>query len=229
MKMQWQLIAVHGWGSDQHCWQSWQEPCEKRGWLLECFERGYGENKEKIPQWNSKYKHALVVNSLGLHLTPNKILAEAEAVILLASFGRFIPEGSGGKALEIALKGMAQKIEAGEIKEIFDNFREKVAAPQPVDYLPQGVENQKISELGKTKLLEDLDLLAKCKEIPKSFPHNSAVLIVEAGEDQIVSEASKTEMRMELNNAEMITLDGIGHGLLMPELAEMVLNWLEKQ
>ena len=99
MKMTWQLIAVHGWGSDQHCWQSWQEPCEKRGWLLECFERGYGENSEKTPQWNSKYKHALVVNSLGLHLTPNKILAEAEAVILLASFGRFIPEGSGGRAL----------------------------------------------------------------------------------------------------------------------------------
>ena len=58
MKMTWQLIAVHGWGSDQHCWQSWQEPCEKRGWLLECFERGYGENSEKTPQWNSKYKHA---------------------------------------------------------------------------------------------------------------------------------------------------------------------------
>ena len=152
MEMKWQLIAVHGWGSDQHCWQSWREPCEKKGWLLECFERGYGENKENTPQWNSKYKHALVVNSLGLHLTPNKILAEAEAVILLASFGRFIPEGNGGRALEIALKGMAQKIEAGEIKELFDNFREKVAAPQPVDYLPQGVENQKISELGKTNL-----------------------------------------------------------------------------
>ena len=124
---------------------------------------------------------------------------------------------------------MAQKIEAGEIKELFENFREKVAAPQPVDYLPQGVENQKISELGRTKLLADLDLLAKCKEIPKSFPHNSAVLIVEAGEDQIVSETSKTEMRKELNKAEMITLDGIGHGLLMPELPETVLNWMQKR
>lgn len=229
MKRQWQLIAVHGWGSDQHCWQTWREPCEKRGWLLDCFERGYGESKEHIPQWNSKYKHALVVNSLGLHLTPDNILANAEAVVLMASFGKFIPEGSGGRALGIAIKGMAQKIEAGEIKELFNEFREKVAAPQPVDHLPAGVEDQKISEIGKMRLLKDLDLLAKCQGIPKSFPHNSAVLIIEAEEDQIVLEASKAEMRRELNNTEIIKLDGIGHGLLMPALAEMVLDWLGKQ
>lgn len=229
MKRQWQLIAVHGWGSDQHCWQTWREPCEKRGWLLDCFERGYGENKEHIPQWNSNYKHALVVNSLGLHLTPNNILANAEAVILLASFGKFIPEGSGGRALEIAIKGMAQKIKMGKLKELFIEFREKVAAPQLVGYLPAGVEDQEISEIGKMKLLKDLDLLAKYQGIPKSFPHNSAVLIVEAEKDQIVLEASKAEMRRELNNAEIIKLDGIGHGLLMPTLTQIVLNWLEKQ
>jgi len=229
MKREWQLIAVHGWGSDQHCWQTWQEPCKKRGWLLDCFERGYGENKEHIPQWNSNYKHALVVNSLGLHLTPNNILANAEAVVLLASFGKFIPEGSGGRALEIAIKGMAQKIKMDKLKELFIEFREKVAAPQPVDHLPAGVEDQKISEIGKMKLLKDLDLLAKCQGIPKSFPHNSAVLIIEAEEDQIVLEASKAEMRKDLNKAEIIKLDGIGHGLLMPALAEMVLDWLGKQ
>jgi len=79
------------------------------------------------------------------------------------------------------------------------------------------------------KLLKDLDLLAKYQGIPKSFPHNSAVLIVEAEKDQIVLEASKAEMRRELNNAEIIKLDGIGHGLLMPTLTQIVLNWLEKQ
>jgi pimeloyl-ACP methyl ester carboxylesterase len=79
------------------------------------------------------------------------------------------------------------------------------------------------------KLLKDLDLLAKCQGIPKSFPHNSAVLIIEAEEDQIVLEASKAEMRKDLNKAEIIKLDGIGHGLLMPGLAEIVLDWLGKQ
>jgi len=52
---------------------------------------------------------------------------------------------------------------------------------------------------------------------------------VEAEKDQIVLEASKAEMRRELNNAEIIKLDGIGHGLLMPTLTQIVLNWLEKQ
>ena len=82
MKRTWQLIAVHGWGSDQRCWQSWREPCKERSWLLECFERGYGEFKENSPEWQNSYKHALIVNSLGLHLTPSKILENSDAVIL---------------------------------------------------------------------------------------------------------------------------------------------------
>jgi pimeloyl-[acyl-carrier protein] methyl ester esterase len=229
MKMKWQLIAVHGWGSDQRCWQSWLEPCEKRGWPLECFERGYGEFKENSPEWKSSYRHALIVNSLGLHLTPSKILANSDAVILLASFGKFVPAGSDGRNMQIALKAMAQKLEKGKIRELFEEFREKVAAPQLVDYLPAGVEEQEISERGKKKLLDDLDLLAKCKGIPECFPQGAAVLIVEAGNDQIVSEASKAELHLELKNAEIIKLDGIGHGLLVPALAETMLTWLAKQ
>ncbi|OUE49139.1 MAG: hypothetical protein BTM33_04780 [Synechococcus sp. Lanier] len=229
MKMTWQLIAVHGWGSDQRYWQSWRKPCKQRGWLLECFERGYGGFKENSPEWKSSYKHALIVNSLGLHLTPSKILAKSDAVILLASFGKFVPEGSDGRNMQIALKAMAQKIEIGKIRELLEEFREKVAAPQPVDYLPAGVEDQEISEIGKMKLLNDLSLLAKCNGIPKEFPHNSAVLIVEAEEDKIVLEASRAQMRKNLNKAEIIKLDGIGHGLLMPTLPDMVLDWLGKQ
>ena len=229
MKRKWQLIAVHGWGSDQRCWQSWREPCKKRGWLLECFERGYGEFKENSPEWQNSYKHALIVNSLGLHLTPSKILANSDAVILLASFGKFVPEGSDGRNMQIALKAMAQKIEIGKIRELFEEFREKVAAPQPVDYLPSGVEDQEISEKGKKKLVDDLVLLSSCKGIPKAFPQKAAVLVVEAGDDQIVNEASKAKLRLELKNAEIINLDGIGHGLLMPTLAETILTWLAKQ
>ena len=52
---------------------------------------------------------------------------------------------------------------------------------------------------------------------------------MEAGDDQIVSEASKTKLRLELKNAETIKLDGIGHGLLLPTLAETMLTWLAKQ
>ena len=229
MKMTWQLIAIHGWGSDQRCWQSWREPCKQRGWLLECFERGYGGFKENSPEWKSSYKHALIVNSLGLHLTPRKILANSDAVILLASFGKFVPDGSDGKNMQIALKAMAQKIEIGKIRELFIEFREKVAAPQPVDNLPAGVEDQEISEKGKKKLLDDLILLSSCKAIPEAFPQKAAVLIVEAGDDQIVNEASKAKLRLELKNAETIKLDGIGHGLLLPTLAETMLTWLAKQ
>ena len=229
MKMTWQLIAVHGWGSDQRCWQSWREPCKQRGWLLECFERGYGGFKENSPEWKSSYKHALIVNSLGLHLTPSKILANSDAVILLASFGKFVPEGSDGRNMQIALKAMSQKIETGKIRELFEEFREKVAAPQPVDYLPAGVEDQEISEKGKKKLLDDLILLSSCKGIPETFPLKAPVLIVEAGNDQIVLEASRAQMRKNLNKAEIIKLDGIGHGLLMPTLPDMVLDWLGKQ
>ncbi|NBP98769.1 MAG: hypothetical protein EBU51_04210 [Synechococcaceae bacterium WB6_3A_227] len=50
-----------------------------------------------------------------------------------------------------------------------------------------------------------------------------------AEEDKIVLEASRAQMRKNLNKAEIIKLDGIGHGLLMPTLPDMVLDWLGKQ
>ena len=67
----WQLLAVHGWGSDQRCWEPWRPLCEQRGWSLQCHERGYGRFPAASPSWAAHGKRALVVHSLGLdELTP---------------------------------------------------------------------------------------------------------------------------------------------------------------
>ena len=48
----------------------------------------------------------MIAHSLGLHLLPATVLAQADAVVLLASFSAFVPQGRAGRAVAAALKGM---------------------------------------------------------------------------------------------------------------------------
>jgi pimeloyl-[acyl-carrier protein] methyl ester esterase len=229
MKSKWQIIAIHGWGSNHHCWETWQAPCKKRGWELDCYERGYGSDAPYIPEFKTYCNHALIVNSLGLHLTPKELLKQANAVILLASFGRFIPEGEAGIKLIASIKAMEKKIKKNQIKELFDNFRTIVASPQNVELLPAGIEDQEVSQAGSKKLIADLELLRSCNKIPEEFPEKARCLIVEALEDKVVDPDCRKQLKAELSKADVISLKDIGHGLIINNLQEEVLNWLGKQ
>ena len=225
----WQLLAVHGWGSDQRCWDAWRPLTEQRGWGLQCHERGYGRFPAASPGWAANGRRALVVHSLGLHLVSPGPLASAEAILLLASFGSFLPPGPAGRSLAMALRAMAARLERGEVQDLFEDFRVQVAAPQSVENLPAGVEDGPISAIGRQRLIEDLALLGQCTGLPEAFPKGAAVLIVEAEADAIVHPLSRQALRAALPQASLRSLPGMGHSLLMPTLAEQLLDWLEKQ
>jgi len=225
----WQLLAVHGWGSDQRCWDPWRPLCEQRGWGLQCHERGYGRFPAASPGWAARGRRALVVHSMGLHLVPPGPLASAEAILLLASFGSFLPPGPAGRSLALALRAMAARLERGEVQELFEDFRVQVAAPQSVENLPAGVEDGPVAAIGRQRLIEDLALLSQCTGLPKAFPKGAAVLIVEAEADAIVHPLSRQALRTALPQASLRSLPGIGHSLLVPALAEQLLDWLRQQ
>jgi pimeloyl-[acyl-carrier protein] methyl ester esterase len=222
----WQLLCMHGWGSDQRAWNGFRRGCELRKWPLRCFERGYGRFPVAQPDWEGPGRRALLLNSLGMHLVPPQTLAAAEAVVLLASFGRFVPGGAAGRPLALALQRMDERLAAGELPQLFADVRIRGAEPQPVELLPAGVEDGPVQAQGLARLRDDLALLAHCSDLPASFPQTAPVLLVEASDDQIVHPLSREALRQALPKATVFPLNGVGHGLMVPSLPAQVLQWI---
>ncbi|MFM7264118.1 MAG: hypothetical protein ACKOZW_00665, partial [Cyanobium sp.] len=102
-----QLIAMHGWAGDDGTWAPWQAATAGKPILWRCGERGYGGADPLVPRWGNTGRRVVLAHSLGPHLLEPEVLANAEAVVLLASFGRFVPPGRSGRRLQTALVGMA--------------------------------------------------------------------------------------------------------------------------
>jgi pimeloyl-[acyl-carrier protein] methyl ester esterase len=223
-----QLIAMHGWGSDSRGWAPWQQAAAARGWHWRSGERGYGSLPPHRPTWRRQGTRGVIAHSLGLHLLPVPVLAEAEAVVLLASFGRFVPEGAAGRRWRTALRGMASQLNPEAALPMLRRFLTEAAAPDPVELLPPGPASEPLSPEGLERLRHDLDLLAACQGLPEGFPGRARVLIVEAGADRIVPAPSRAALRESLPAAEVWPQAEAGHALLRTNLVEPVLDWLEK-
>ena len=223
-----QLIAMHGWAGDAQGWEPFQSAWSARGWAWQGGERGYGGQPPKPVAWRSGQGLKLVIaHSLGPHLLPAAVLAQADAVVLLASFGRFVPEGPSGRRLRSALAAMASQLAGPEASTMLQTFMERAAAPQPASLLPPGIANSPLAASGRQLLAEDLDLLAATAGLPPGFPLQARVLIVEGGEDQIVSPQARQQLRSLLPAADTLVLAGVGHCLLSPALVPTVCGWIE--
>jgi len=223
-----QLIAMHGWAGDAQGWEPFQSAWSARGWTWQCGERGYGGQAPRPVAWQSGQGLKLVIaHSLGPHLLPASVLAQADAVLLLASFGRFVPEGPGGRRLRSAVAAMASQLAGPEANTMLQTFMERAAAPQPASLLLPGIAAAPIAASGRQRLAEDLNLLAATAGLPPGFPLQARVLIVEGGEDQIVNPQARHQLRNLLPAADNLVLAGVGHCLLSPALVPTVCGWIE--
>ena len=233
-----QLIVMHGWGGDGGHWQAWQPAATSRGWGLQLGERGYGRRPALLPPWPRHGRKGLICHSLGVHLVPPEVLAASEAVVLLASFGRFVPPGAEGRPLRIALAGMAAELqESGDeltsslrAQQLLQRFLSKVLGPGALAAgftVPPGPADQPIGPAGRDRLRCDLDLLGRLTALPASFPRQVPVLLLEATDDPIVHPAARERLRQELPQARVKLLAGSGHAMADPALIPLVLDWLQ--
>ena len=101
-----QIIAMHGWAGSPCTWSHWQDVFEAKGWIWCNANRGSDGSTPEQPNWSiDAQRRVLIAHSLGWHLIDEE-LAQATELILLASFGRFIPEGRPGRRLQTGLEGM---------------------------------------------------------------------------------------------------------------------------
>ena len=180
---------------------------------------------------------------------PPEVLAASEAVVLLASFGRFVPPGAAGRPLRIALAGMAAELqESGDelkdslrAQQLLQRFLSKVLGPGagagvqagvqvglgPPPGPPPGPAAQPIGAAGRDRLRCDLELLGRLTALPASFPRQVPVLLLEAADDPIVHPAARDRLRQELPQAQVKLLAGLGHAMADPALIPLVLDWLQ--
>lgn len=223
-----QVIAMHGWLGDSRGWAPLAAAARREGWLWQSADRGYGPCEPVQPQWlDAEGPRVVVGHSLGPHLLPAELLREADAVVLLASFGRFVPSGATGRPLMTALKAMAQQLQGPEAHAMLHRFLEKAAAPQPLSALPVSILDTPLSAEGRERLLGDLVLLQHCEALPEGFPTQARCLVVEAAEDQIVVPEARAWLQRALPEADRVGVEGAGHALLVPSLPELVIGWIQ--
>lgn len=227
-----QVIAMHGWSGEARHWDPWRDAFASRGWSWQSGERGYGTATPRQPQWQPDGLRVVIAHSMGPHLLPGEVLSGADAVVLLASFGRFVPEGPPGRRLRAALASMAAQLHSPDAaRTMLRTFLREAAAPEPPDLLPSGPADGPLGASQRLRLQEDLERLGRTDGLPKGFPGNIPTLVVEATADRIVVPEVRQLLRLALaerrNATEWLPLEGAGHCLLRPALVGQVMAWLE--
>jgi pimeloyl-[acyl-carrier protein] methyl ester esterase len=225
-----QVIAMHGWCGEACHWQPWQRQFAARHWHWQSGERGYGSAAAQLPAWHERGGRRVVIgHSLGPHLLPQQLWAQAEAVVLLASFGRFVPPGPPGERLSQALTTMASKLDDSEAaRAMLHRFLRQAAAPDPIELSPPGPAEGPLGPEQRQRLRDDLQLLQHTAGLPAGFPRAAPVLVVEAAEDRIVAPEARQLLRQQLAGAEWVTIPGAGHSLLRAPVLPLVLEWLQR-
>lgn len=233
-----QVIAMHGWSGDHRAWDPWERHFQHHGWSWQSGERGYGSLEPRQPHWRDDPNHAasqrrvVIAHSLGPHLLKAPQLAKATDVVLLASFSRFVPQGRAGRALQTGLLGMDRCIGTSEERSMLQTFLTRAAAPTPASALPPSPVNEELSEAGRQRLRDDLQLLMATSSLPAGLPAQARVLVVNAEADAIVVVEAREQLQRDLQNhlthsAEIWSLQGSGHALLIPDLLMRVQRWLD--
>jgi pimeloyl-[acyl-carrier protein] methyl ester esterase len=230
-----QLIAMHGWAGDGTNWTPWREVSAPLGWRWSCGERGYGPHPPVSPAWEGTGRRVVIGHSMGPHLLDAAVLGGADAVVLLAGFGRFVPPGAEGRKVRAALAAMAAQLAEGpseaetslRAQTLLQRFLIEAASPDPAELLPPGPADQPVGAAGRERLRQDLARLGRSDGLPAGFPTEARVLIVEAEADRIVGPAARALLRQALPRAEVVSLAGAGHCLLRSPVMAPVLDWLQ--
>ena len=99
-----QVLAMHGWAGQAGTWSHWRQRFEDGGAKWSSADQGYSGGETVAPAWPpGSGRNLLIAHSLGLHLLPAALLAQADAVVLLGSFSAFVPHGRAGRAVAVAV------------------------------------------------------------------------------------------------------------------------------
>ena len=231
-----QVIAIHGWAGSPCTWSHWQDVLEAKGWIWCNANRGYDGSTPEQPNWSiDAQRRVLIAHSLGWHLIDEATLAQATELILLASFGRFIPEGRPGRRLQTGLEGMFRSLEQGEGPAMLERFMAQVAHPLPSSALPPNKLLQTgITSTGLTRLTRDLHTLKATDRAPSGLPVDARFLLIHGSADAVVTPEAHQDLVDELRHRcirppKVQPWMNLGHALITPAVLNTVTEWLKTE
>jgi hypothetical protein len=173
-------------------------------------------------QWIPRVALSSPIPSDSIFCRRRCLLPQADAIVLLASFAAFVPPGP--RRSRVRRPWLKDEIRARAMPKA---FTARIAEPQSAKLLPTGPLNGPLDQINRSRLREDLDLLARCDGLPPGFPHHAYVLIFEAEGDRIVEREARRMLREALPEADVITSPGVGHALLADDVIDRVAEWAE--
>lgn len=210
-----EIMAYHGWGFDQTCWQAWKDRLAQSGIRLTLFDRGYfhtpvspafGDQGQDDRQGH-RVQRMVWTHSFGLHLCPIAHLQQADLLVIFSGFQDFhpAPESLRRRSQQM-LDRMLQQFRQ-QPQTVLQNFKSKCYQPQSWhgdEHLAANLEllAADLEHLGSSVLAID-----RLQEIPQ-------VLILHGTADRIVSPQKGRAWAEKLpSNSQYFEIEGAGHAL----------------
>ena len=232
-----EIIAMHGWAGDSNQWSNWEKIFKCCEWEWQATERGYKDISPHTPKWNHnsnkiKLKRVVICHSLGLHLIDKQVLRSATHVILINSFSRFIPSGKENRSIRMALNRMMNTINTQNEPSMLMKFHIKAHKPNAIDL--ESIESTllHISNFGRLRLKNDLNLLMNSDSLPTGLNSQAKVLVINSRKDYILANQTKEKLNEDLTNylevePSIINFQDEGHSISKIKNIKKIKHWLE--
>ena len=232
-----EIIAMHGWAGNGNQWSNWIDFFVSSDWEWQTAERGYGNINPHKPRWlnntNQKgLKKVAICHSLGIHLIDKEILSSATHIVLINCFTRFIPIGKENRSIRLALKRMMNTINTSSEPSMLRKFHIKSYKPFDISVNLTESKLLYISDSGRLKLKNDLQLLMNSDSLPIGFNPKSKVLVIDSKKDSILASQTKENLFNDLINylesaPTKINLETEGHAISDFNNIKKIKLWLE--
>lgn len=201
-----EVIAVHGWGFDEHFWDPWK-PLLTGSIRLKTIDRGYfGSKKDAHFRSDSECK-VLFTHSFGLHVCPDNLFGESDLLVIFSGFQHFHPRAAqfqrrSRQVLRQMISGLRQKPQ-----KVLNRFWEKTFYPDQ----PPGLSTENVN---KKPLAEDLQRLDRSKLDANHLKKPDRICILHGSDDAIVPRVKGRELVDQLkDDSHYLEVKKAGHAL----------------
>jgi pimeloyl-[acyl-carrier protein] methyl ester esterase len=217
-----EIILQHGWGFDSRVWNSWipQLCALTRTVIVHTGERGYYGAPALAPTFvDSKSYKVVVAHSLGFHLLRPEVLAEANAIYLLAGFLSFHPEDQlSNKRSKRITRAMREKLCQNPNAVLRDFLKLCYASNKDLSNRENAVPLCTVASeefVDKQRLLEDLDILDHNDLLSEAatIKEDATLCLFHGTADRVVSPDKSIEIATVLHNAKLVLLENATHAL----------------
>ena len=149
--------------------------------------------------------------------------------MLLGCFTAFVPEGRNGRSTKAGLKGMRAALGSEAERSMLERFFQRAIQPLSPGACPPSPLLKGLSSEGRQRLHDDLVLLETCRTLPRGWPSNARVLVIQGEQDAVVHPSSHQQLLDQLGSQVERVHRGPdwGHALITTEVWELVERWIE--